>query len=652
MAMTRIFFMPASYQRRATLDLVTHYWPGCKVRIKVRFEDQASGFLPPALSAASPDSGAESFGASTPLEVLGSTFVSIGDDLIPESAGVELNNYRAADTFKVTIPLSRFPFDPRLVRAMTVQVFGGVFTPDQYAAGQTPDGSLLLIPDMPTRLTGVPDSFGGVTNELIRGFADKHGITIGEHEVTIEGRDLTGELLDAEIPPNQLEDLPGYLRLDEAVQLLLTGDALAQTEAVDQRFTEQQTRQLGRARRKLISEARAQLALAADLTNQGNPSGAAAAKAEALALQKQARTLSDQGAALPPTSRRFGMPGFRGIAVVNEVESSPGVIEPLPTIEELRPKQWVDSRGAAKRGRRKSTTGKQKVSYWDFITELVTSAGYLVTLRTPRASNKQATQIVITNSRTEYRASTTAGEVFPPPSSTRVFVHGGNAGELSFERNLKGTGVPTIQVRGFDTSTGIRYAGTWPPLGKGGRPSPTGDGDRDEIKVVTLNSVTGGSPAEIEAALTRAAAEIYEQLGRGDLVVNIRTDVLSALQENLAGGVIGDLFALRPRDPISVEIPAQDPATGLVSTALILAEGGEFERVEQARLAGLPVDIAAKYARAAASQYVQREFRTRIVTWTWSTNDGWDCAVQAVNYLDVRDSIQVTETRTGIQAPR
>jgi hypothetical protein len=630
---------------------MTQYWVGCKVRIKVRFEDQAQAFAPPVPSPTAPGSGVESFGAPT-LAALASTFVQLGDDIVPETCTLELNNYRKADTFKVSIPLARLPFDPRLIRAMTVQIFGGVFTPAEYAAGQAPDADALYLPDVPSPLTGVPTSFGGVSNELIRGFADKHGIQIGEHVVEIEGRDLTGELLDAEIPPNMLEDLPGFLRLDEAIQLLLTGDALAQTESVDKRFNEQKTRELGRGRRRLLKDARAKDAEAADLAADGNDAGAIAARAEAQALRQQANGLKQSGSALPPASRRFGLPGFRGMRVFNDVQSAPGVPELLPTIDEIRPKQWVDSRGAAKRGRRKSKGNRQKVSYWDFITELVYSAGYIVDVRLPRDPFLTASEIVITNPRNYYRASTTAGDIFPPPTSTRVFVHGGNAEEITFERSLKGTAVPTIQIRGFDTATGIRYSGTWPPLARNGRPSPTGQGDRDEIKVVNLDSITGGSPDAIVSALTRAAASVYEQLSRGDLVVSIRTPVLSALPENLQAGVIGDLFALRPRDPIAVEIPPHDPASGLISTALILAEGGQFEKLEQARLAGLPIDVAAKYAAAASTQYIQREFRTRIVTWTWSVTDGWDAAIQAVNFLDVRDSIQVTETRTGITVPR
>ena len=635
---------------------MTDYWVGCKVRLKIRFESNADAFTPPTPSSPTPQTGAESFGSGSIDDIVQQTaqFIQIGQDIIPTNCTVELNNYRKADTAKMTIQLSRLPFDPRLIRALTVQVFGGVFTPEEWAAGQVPGGNGALLPDIPSDRTGVPDSFGGYTNELFRGFADKYTITISDADqtVSIEARDMTGELLDAEIPPNMLEDLPGFLRLDEAIQLLLTGDSLAGEESIDARFDEERTRQIGRSRRNLLRQARAKATEAADAKAAGDAAAAAAALVERQALLAQAQAAKAQGAALPPASRRFGMPGFRGLEVVNEVQSSAGLIEPLPTIDEVRPKAWVDSRGASKKGRKRSPGNRQKTAFWDFIQDLVTSAGFIAFLRAPRVSAQQqvATELVISNPRTYYREATAAGDTTPPPTSTRQFVYGANVEELTLSRNLKGTATPTIKLQGFDVATGTRYSGIWPPLAKNNRPAPTGDGDRDEIKIFNLDSVAGGSPDEIVRTLTRAAASIYEQLSRGDFEVNVRTPVLSALPENLAAGINGDLFALRPKDPIAVELPAEDPTTGIVSGALILADNSDFARSEQARRAGLDVADALRYAALSRTEYLQREFRTRTITMVWDTQSGWHISTDAINYLDVSQSVQVTETRTGISA--
>jgi hypothetical protein len=633
------------------------YHVGCKVRLKIRL-DQQLGITPPALSATTPDSGSESFGSGSIDDIIAQAaeFITVGQDFSPESCTVEINNYRKADTAKLSFPLSRLPVDPRLIRAMSVQVFGGTFTPAEYAAGVGPQGAPgVLLPDSPSPLTGEPDSFGGYSNEVFRGFADKYTIKIsGDSTIEIECRDITGELLDAEIPPDAMADLPSFLRLDEVVQLLLTGDGLANVEQ-DKRLQASLGGPSGRKRKRLLADARASLSIAAELEAAGDPEAAALARIAAAAIKAEAQELKAAAAGLPPRSRRFGLPGFRGIKVVNEVrDPATGLIADLPTLDEIRPKAWVDSSGKARKGRKRGAGGKQKISYWDFVADMVTSAGYIVFVRVPRATDTPgaplaarlvAAQIVISNPRTYYREATDAGDTATPPSSVRSFVLGVNAETVELTRNLKGVGVPTIQVGGFDSTTGLRYVGVYPPLAKNNRPAPTGDGDRDEIKVFNLDQVTGGSPEEIVANLTRAAAGIYEQLGRGDFELTIGTKTLSARPENVARGTIADLFSLRPKDPIGLELPAQDPTTGVVSSGLILAEASVATRIRQARHAGLDEGAARKIGFAAASQYIQREFRTSRITMIWSENSGWEMSVGAINYLDVRDSIQITDAQ-------
>ena len=56
--------------------------------------------------------------------------------------------------------------------------------------------------------------------------------------------------------------------------------------------------------------------------------------------------------------------------------------------------------------------------------------------------------------------------------------------------------------------------------------------------------------------------------------------------------------------------------------------------------------LARKLANAASLEYIQREFRTNGVTMTWSTDRGWEFSVSAINYLDIRDSINATTAAT------
>jgi hypothetical protein len=627
---------------------VPDWYPGCKVRLTIRLEDNSRGIYPPPLTKTVPGNGPEAFGPGSPDGVGGDgDFLTIVQDIVPTSCTVELNNYRTADTAKVEFELARLPIDPRLIRAISVQVFGGVFSPEDWAAANGPRGAPgIMIPDLSDSRVSVPDSFGGHTNELFRGFADKIVDSIHDNTVSIECRDLTGEMLDAEIPPNMLADLPGFLRLDEAIQLLLTGDALADKQQ-DQRLTEEQTQEIGKKRRKLLAELRLEQDVLADAEATDQPEIAGAARAAAAALRVKIAALRGQVEALPPASTRFGMPGFRGTKVVNEVAdpNDPDLILELPTLDEIRPKAWVDSRGTTRKGRKKATGNKSKVAFWDFITELVTSAGYICFMRVPKADLQLvATELVISNPRTYYRESVSAGETIPLANSTRVFTLGSNLEELVLERSLKGTAVPSIGVRAYDTARGERYGVIYPPISKDNRPSPTGDGDRTEIKQINLDQISGSSPEDIRARLLLAAKSIYEQLARGDLQVGIKTKALAGIPEFARSGIVGDIFALRPRDPIAIELPAEDPTTGLVSSGLILDETDIGKRVEQGRLAGFDAESSRKLAIAASLESIQREFRTVTHTLTWTADPGgWEISVAAINFLDIRDSINATE---------
>jgi hypothetical protein len=632
---------------------VPDFHPGAKVRLNVRLEDNSRGIYPPTPAPAEDGTGPESFGSGSPDGLPFGDFLSITVDVVPTSCTVELNSYRTADTAKLEIPLARLPIDPRLVRAISVQIFGGVFAPEEFSEAMAPGADLLVMQDLPDDRTAVPDSFGGMTNELFRGFADKIVVDVAENTIELDCRDLTGELLDAEIPPNMLQDLPGYLRLDEAIQLLLTGDQLAGVD-IDQRIAAEQTKEIGRKRRKLRAEFDLSVQREVDAQIQGGPNAPAVVAEEVarqLAIEAEIQALRGSVEALPPVSTRFGMPGFRGTKVVNEViditDPTGTKIQDLPTLDKIRPKAWVDSRGTTRKGRKKSTGNKNKVSFWDFIADLVTSAGYICFLRPPRESKQLvAVELVISNPRTYYRESVSAGDELPLAIDTREFAWGQNVEGLTLERNLKGTAVPSVGVRAYDAATGERYGRIYPPVQKNNRPSTTGKGDRLEIKQFNLDQITGDSPDDIIAQLEAAARSIYEQLSRGDMQIGLKTHHLSALPRNVQDGIVGDIFAMRPKDPFALELPADDPVTGIVSAGLILDETDIAKRIEQGRLAGLSPDDARTLAEVSISQYLQREFRTTKVTLTFSTGDGWEVQVGGINFLDIRDSVNATSAAT------
>lgn len=110
----------------------------------------------------------------------------LNDDIVftvlAKQVTVNLNSYREADTFDMTIDYKNFPFDPRIIRSLGVSIF----IEDKKKLFRTNNELNLLIPDE--------------ENLVFQGFADTDSIQLTEEERTVrlEGRDFTSLLIDQE----------------------------------------------------------------------------------------------------------------------------------------------------------------------------------------------------------------------------------------------------------------------------------------------------------------------------------------------------------------------------------------------------------------------------------------------------------------------
>ena len=194
------------------------WYPLAKVRFQLRVEDFADD-APVPVPAVQPDSGSEAFGLAQEHVQVPGVFKSVGYDIVPFSVALERNSYRKADECRITIPLARMPFDCRVIRSATVQVFGGVVDPITWArAFDGDDAPGLMLPDA---------TQAGDSNELFRGFVDDWEISIGTNDMLeVTARDLTSFFTDAELPQNALKDIPATTKLDDVIRLLVFGDGL------------------------------------------------------------------------------------------------------------------------------------------------------------------------------------------------------------------------------------------------------------------------------------------------------------------------------------------------------------------------------------------------------------------------------------------
>lgn len=568
------------------------WYPGAKCRIQVRFDNLSSD--PPVPSTPGVD-GPEVFGLAQPHDIPIGAFKSVGFDIVPYSATVERNSYRLADTARVSIPAQKLPFDPRTIRAATVQVFGGTYSPKEYAEAMTNVEDGLLIPDVVPVESGRPSA--GVSNELFRGFCDEWIVEHSGHDtVELVCRDMTGFFLDAEAPPNALKDIQVDLPLEKVIELIVLGD--------------------------------------------GNPDS--------------------------NTSRRFGLPGARGIRIVNEAgeptaiglaalaagqpADRPGDREPLPTLAEIHPPQWADSKRSTKKGRKRSPkAGVSKMSMWDVITDLCVAAGFIVFIRQGRKPVLRGAglvspppELVIATPRTYYGESATTGERFTMLSKIRKMIYGINLSELSIQKNITGVKRPdVIEIRVWDEIKGEQIVERFPPLIKPkNRASPSGVGDREEVKVFVMDEIGGPKARETAQAIARS---FYEQLGRGDIKVRARTKHMSGLIENLADGIEADLFRLLPGDPVSVVVDQADVERGLVSDATLRSVLSPRALTDATARGAISKQIARAAAESLNNVMLQTEFRTQRVTCSFEHDSGWEFDVETLNYLDARDAVQTID---------
>lgn len=562
------------------------WYPLAKVRFQIRVEDFADDAPLPV--AVAPDTGSEAFGLAQEHQE-GGDFVSSGYDTVPYTVNVERNSYRQADECRLTIPLARMPFDPRVIRAATVQIFGGVVDPAAYAESMQKGNLGLLIPDA---------TAGGASNELFRGFVDEWEITLSDHDVLeVTARDLTSFLVDAEIPENALRDIPDGTRLDDVIRLILFGGAIT----------------------------------------------------------------DETGKALV---RREGLSGVRGLVVRNATGDD------LPVINQIKPPNWFDSKRTLKKGKKRAVKDAQKMSYWDMITDLCLSAGFICYIRSdtqddadPTATLGQraqpaAAELVISNPRTYYQKATQFGDLIIPQTEVREFFYGINVDELKIRRKFGGTKVPTIEIRNHDARTGKDLIGRFPKRAKNNKPAPSGRGDREEVQVFALDDVSG---PDAQVIIDAAAESIYQQLSRGEMEVQLKTKVLSALPRNATPQIVSregsttppvldaDMFRMVAGDPIIVTIDQADVEAGRVSQFTLLQASTPEAQVQAMEIAGVRRDVAQRIAVANQSDFVQTEFRLQKSIMTWTFEHGWEFELHAINFLVIRHAVELGEDEVEIK---
>ena len=196
---------------------MTVFYPSCTVNLRVRFDEalQLVDVPPPVPQDGEVDAitGAQGPVLRPLITERGANVFTQIMNRVPRSASVELPGYRQAGTFSLEFDWRELPIDPRLMRAIGVEIYLGTVAPAEFSrgmAGTGPDGSRMSV--LKTTLDG------GSPNErlmVLAGTVDDWSVQHDDSAsvVKLDGRDLRGTFLDSPVNP----DVVGTIDLTQPI---------------------------------------------------------------------------------------------------------------------------------------------------------------------------------------------------------------------------------------------------------------------------------------------------------------------------------------------------------------------------------------------------------------------------------------------------
>lgn len=569
--------------------------------------------------------------------------------IIPQQCAVSLRNYREADEARVTLRYEQFPVDPRLLRSMTIKIFAGSLKPKEFSDAMGPigaRGATALVPETD------PDT--GVSNEVFRGFVDEINTDFGEeNQVELVARDITSVFIDAEVQTGIIQGIPADTPIDAVIRAIIDGEP--GTKAIPQgnlleKSTEAEKAVSHKAPSKRLkrkvsalqaSVSRATSALAGLTGAKLVKANEELAKLQAELTQAQSELTQAINKAKNATfiagwPRRIGLPGARGVTVVNETGD-----DPLPPIGSIKA-SWTRSDKQVKKGRRggiKSLgNATEKHSYWDFIVDLCIGSGYICFFRVPTEAVNgfvQSAELVIANPRTYYPN--------PDDPTVREFRAGLNIDSATVTRAFAGENVPqAIGIKAESAETGEPISVVYPPLPKtpaNRTQAKLAGNDRIEVKwYITDDAIPGPDPEEI---LARQAQSVFEQLNKGEMKVTIETEALAAQPENISSNnPRPDMLSLRPADPVKFGVLFEQSVSdsNVYSTSYGKRESKPADKriTDLVQINGFPHALAAAVVAAEDNHLLQKSFYVQDYDIEFDSESGFKFNITAISYLDAR----------------
>jgi hypothetical protein len=328
-------------------------------------------------------------------------------------------------------------------------------------------------------------------------------------------------------------------------------------------------------------------------------------------------------------------PLFRGLAVL----FSPAGTK-VPTLGEALSKTKYQPKLGP------NVAGGDKLKVWDYLTDVVTSIGYLIWL--------DDLTITIQQPRTYYSSQFSTrgddpfrGRVLPSGRllAHRTLVYGVNVVDQHVERNYTKHVPQNIELRCYSKLRKKTLVARFPNASSRNKWLLPGNSADEKWTVKIVHDI------EDEKALRRIAQSIYEQQGRREIEARVTTKNLGSY-----GGGPGDpdLLDARPGDPIDLEIKLQ--STGIdKNTMTDIAEAVSSNAEQRLIELGFSPGFAKAYQRSIGNIGFPRGFILRNYAISWDkVSESVKLELGLMNYTEVnmsKDLPEGEEPQPGDAAP-
>lgn len=280
--------------------------------------------------------------------------------------------------------------------------------------------------------------------------------------------------------------------------------------------------------------------------------------------------------------------------------------------------------------------GDSKLSVWDYLTDVTKSVGLNIRF--------VGTTVIIQRPRALYNRR------FPPRSedpfqgrnlprlgniNQRLMIYGQNILDMSWHREFTKYAPLNVEVRSYNPRRKKTLIARFPQVDKRTKRLSPGQGSDQKFEVISIPGI------QDEAVLRAVAQQLYEVLGRNELMVTVMTKNLGSYG---GGNLDPDMLDAKVGDPVDVVV--QRGNLDVEDQNTVNTVQGELARRPQSFLEelGFPTEFAQAYAAAVNNTSFPTTFRFKEIHIDWDkTADGVRLDFDAVNYVEVRADAELPE---------